>query len=290
MCISVLGLKNHMNISVIKRNGIKEPYNANLINQALERACESLVDPVSKVMQIATETELTLFDGITTEQLDQAIINTAVQNIKDDPDFDIIASRLFLKLLYKKVLGDFTTDKEFIWKHRGGFVHFVNKGLKEGILDPRLGRKRFRLNELSYAIKPKRDALLKYIGLVTMSNRYMLKDRNQVLMETPQYFWMRVAMGLALNEKNPTKAAIDFYNKMSQLEYVAAGSTLVNAGTIFPQLSNCFLMEMHDDISHIGKTIVDVMKLTKGTGGIGLGVTKLRAQGSPIHKTNTFST
>lgn len=279
-----------MQITVFKRDGIKEQYNANLINQAIERACENLADPVSKVMQIATETELTLFDGITTEQLDQAIINTAVQNIKEDPDFDIIASRLFLKLLYKKVLGDFATDKEFLWKHRGGFVHFINKGIKEGILDSRLGRKRFRLGELSYVLNPQRDSLLKYIGLVTMSNRYMLKDRNQVLMETPQYFWMRVAMGLALNEKNPTKTAINFYNKMSQLEYVAAGSTLVNAGTTFPQLSNCFLMEMHDDISHIGKTVVDVMKLTKGTGGIGLAVTKLRAQGSPIHKTNTFST
>lgn len=109
-------------------------------------------------------------------------------------------------------------------------------------------------------------------------------------METPQYFWMRVAMGLSFSEKNPTKAAIDFYHKMSRLEYLAAGSTLVNAGTIFPQLSNCFVMEMQDDIEHIGKSIVDVMKFTKGTGGIGLAVTKLRGEGSLIHKTNTFST
>lgn len=290
MCISVLGLHTTMNITITKRDGSKEQYNANMINQALERACEDLSDPVSKVMQIATETELTLFDGITTEQLDQAIINTAVQNIKDDPDFDIVASRLYLKLLYKHVLGDFKTDKEFLLKHTEGFANFITKGIDEGLLDSRLGKKRFKLQELSKAIEPKRDSLLKYIGLVTMNNRYLLKDRNQVLMETPQYFWMRVAMGLSLNEKNPTKAAIAFYHKMSQLEYLAAGSTLVNAGTVFPQLSNCFLMEMHDDIAHIGKTVVDVMKLTKGTGGIGLAVTKLRSQGSPIHKTNTFST
>jgi len=294
MCLSVFGLKaivnESMNISVLKRDGTKEPYNANLINQALERACENLTDPVSKVMQVASETELTLFDGITTEQLDQALINTAVQNIKDDPEFDVVASRLFLKLLYKKVLGDFSTDEEFLWKHRGGFVHYIKQGVKEQMLDQRLGKKTFNIEKLSYALDTKRDSLLKYIGLVTMTNRYFIKNREQVWMETPQYFWMRVAMGLSLNEKNPTKTAIDFYNKMSTLEYVAAGSTLVNAGTTFPQLSNCFLMEMHDDMSHIGKSIGDVMKLTKGTGGIGLGVTKLRSHGSPIHKTNTFST
>src|SRR6266480_1427010 len=292
MCLSVFGLqeKDTMNIFVLKRDGTKEPYNANLINQALERECADLTDPVSKVVQIATETELTLFDGITTEQLDQALINTAVQNIKDDPEFDVIATRLFLKLVYKKVLGDFSDEQEFLIKHKAGFIDFIHKAVKQDILDKRLEQKKFDLAKLAETLEPKRDSLLKYIGLVTMNNRYNVKDRNQVLLETPQYFWMRVAMGLSLNEKNPTKTAIDFYHKMSRLEYLAAGSTLVNAGTIFPQLSNCFLMEMQDSIEHIGKSVVDVMKLTKGTGGIGLGVTKLRSHGSPIHKTNTFST
>ncbi len=106
----------------------------------------------------------------------------------------------------------------------------------------------------------------------------------------PQYFWMRIAMGLSLNEADPTSHAIAFYEKMSKLEYLAAGSTLVNAGTAYPQLSNCFVMEMQDDIEHIAKSVRDVMWLTKGTGGIGLSVTKLRAQGSPIRSNNTTST
>jgi ribonucleoside-diphosphate reductase alpha chain len=97
-------------------------------------------------------------------------------------------------------------------------------------------------------------------------------------------------MGLSLNEKNPTEHAIKFYEKMSKLEYLAAGSTLVNAGTVYPQLANCFVMEMQDDMEHIAKTTRDVMWLTKGTGGIGLSVTKLRAQGSPIRSNNTTST
>ncbi len=97
-------------------------------------------------------------------------------------------------------------------------------------------------------------------------------------------------MGLSLNEEDATGAALSFYRKMSGLDYLAAGSTLVNAGTKFPQLSNCFVLEMQDDIEHIAKTTRDVMWLTKGTGGIGLSVTKLRAQGSPIRSNNTTST
>ena len=279
-----------MDITVTKRDGATQTWDANKINEALEWACVGLTDPIGKVMQIASETNLTLFDGITTQQLDEAIIGTAVQNIKDDPEFDVIASRLTRKVLYKEVLGDYATDKEFQWKHRGGFVHYVNRGVKAKLLDARLDSKKFDLKKLSYALDPERDGLLKFIALTTMKTRYMIRDREQLLLETPQYFWMRVAMGLSLNEANATEAAIGFYHKMSRLEYLAAGSTLVNAGTPYPQLSNCFLMEMQDDIDHIGKTVSDVMKLTKGTGGIGLGVTKLRSHGSMIKQTNTFST
>src|SRR3990167_9403713 len=164
-----------MNITVLKRDGRRESYNANLINQALERACEDLSDPVGKVMQIASETELTLFDGITTEQLDQALINTAVQNIKDDPEFDTIAARLYLKLIYKKVLGDFTSEKEFLRKHKKGFVNFIKK-----VLEERLAGKKFDLEKLAEALDPSCDSLLKYIGISAMINRYILKDRKQV--------------------------------------------------------------------------------------------------------------
>lgn len=279
-----------MDIAVKKRDGATQTWNADKINLALEWACQGLTDPIGKVMQIATETSLTLFDGITTTQLDEAIVATAVQNIKDDPEFDVVAARLTRKMMLKEALGDYSTDKEMAWKHRGGFAHYLKLAVSEHLLDKRLGSKAFDVKRLSYALKPERDGLLTYIGLVTMRNRYMIRDRDQRLIETPQYFFMRVAMGLSLGEDDPTTAAIDFYHRMSRLEYLAAGSTLVNAGTPYPQLSNCFLMEMQDDIEHIAKTVGDVMKLTKGTGGIGLGVTKLRSHGSPIKQTNTFST
>jgi ribonucleoside-diphosphate reductase alpha chain len=276
-------------ITVVKRSGEREPYDANKINLAIESASAGLDENITWVTQIASELELTLFDGITTQQLDEAVIQVALQNVKDDPAFDIVAARLLLKTIYKRVLGDYETAAELKELHRSHFATNVARGVDEGLLDPRLTQL-FDLDHLAAQLEPAHDELLKYIGVVTLNNRYGIKGRNGDALEVPQYFWMRIAMGLSLNEADPTTAALAFYEKMSSLEYLAAGSTLVNAGTIYPQLANCFVMEMQDDMEHIAKTTRDVMWLTKGTGGIGLSVTKLRAQGSPIRSNNTTST
>jgi ribonucleoside-diphosphate reductase alpha chain len=276
-------------ITVVKRSGEREPYDANKINLAIEAASAGLDENITWVTQIASELELTLFDGITTQQLDEAVIQVALQNVKDDPAFDIVAARLLLKTIYKRVLGDYETAAELKELHRSHFAANVARGVDEGLLDSRLTQL-FDLDFLATQLEPAHDELLKYIGVVTLNNRYGIKGRNGDALEVPQYFWMRIAMGLSLNEADPTKAALAFYEKMSTLEYLAAGSTLVNAGTVYPQLANCFVMEMQDDMEHIAKTTRDVMWLTKGTGGIGLSVTKLRAQGSPIRSNNTTST
>jgi len=276
-------------ITVVKRSGQREPYDANKINLAIEAASFGLDENITWVTQIASELELTLFDGITTQQLDEAVIQVALQNVKDDPAFDIVAARLLLKTIYKRVLGDYETAAELKAMHSTHFAANVARGVEEGLLDSRL-TELFDLDYLAAQLEPSRDELLKYIGVVTLNNRYGIKGRNGDALEVPQYFWMRISMGLSLNEADPTKAALKFYEKMSSLEYVAAGSTLVNAGTVYPQLANCFVMEMQDDMEHIAKTTRDVMWLTKGTGGIGLSVTKLRAQGSPIRSNNTTST
>ncbi len=278
-----------MGITVVKRNGDREAYDANKINIAIEHASAGLDENITWVTQIASELELTLFDGITTQQLDEAVIQVALQNVKDDPAFDIVAARLLLKTIYKRVLGDYTSAENLKELHRSHFAANVTRGVDEGLLDPRL-ISLFDLELLASHLEPAHDELLKYIGVVTLNNRYGIKGRNGDALEVPQYFWMRIAMGLSLNEPNPNEVAISFYEKMSKLEYLAAGSTLVNAGTIYPQLANCFVMEMQDDMEHIAKTTRDVMWLTKGTGGIGLAVTKLRAQGSPIRSNNTAST
>jgi len=278
-----------MAITVVKRNGEREAYDANKINIAIEHASQGLDENITWVTQIASELELTLFDGITTQQLDEAVIQVALQNVKDDPQFDTVAARLLLKTIYKGVLGDYTTADELKALHVAHFRERIERGVAETLFDPRFTQL-FDLERLAGALEPARDELLKYISVVTLNNRYGIKARNGEPLEVPQYFWMRIAMGLALNEADPTSVALGFYDKMSKLEYIAAGSTLVNAGTAYPQLSNCFVMEMQDDIENIAKSVRDVMWLTKGTGGIGLSVTKLRAQGSPIRSNNTTST
>ena len=285
-----------MSINITKRDGTKAPFNADRINKSIERACYGMTDPISKVIQIATETRLTLYDGITTEELDLATINAALQNTQYDLEFDKIATRLLLKVIYKKVMGDYDPDseskkmssEEFSKLHATHFKEYIQNAVEKKLLDERLATL-FDLNALTEALIVANDELYKYSGLSTMLNRYLMKDEKQGPLETPQYFWMRVAMGMSLNESDPTAWAKKFYAKMSALEYLSAGSTNIGAGTPHPKLSNCFLMEIHDDMEHIGKTVSDVLLLSKATGGIGLSVTKLRAEGSLLKSNNTVS-
>ncbi|MES2436636.1 MAG: ribonucleoside-diphosphate reductase subunit alpha [Patescibacteria group bacterium] len=272
-----------MSISITTYDGTKVPFNADKINRSIERACFGLTDPVAMVTQIATETRLTLYDGITTEELDQATINAAVQNIKEDIEYDKVATRLLLKTVYRKVIGECNWDDadELKQKHRDGFVAYIKRGIAANRLHKNMEEK-YDLEELANYLKIERDQIFMYAGVDGLLNRYGLKDMKQQPLETPQYLFMRIAMGLSYNEKNPTEMAKKFYNKMSKHEYLAGGSTNLGAGTTRPALSNCFLLEMHDDMEHIAKSVSDVMLLSKGSGGIGLSITKLRAAGSPL--------
>lgn len=126
-----------------------------------------LPDQISKVVQVATELQLTLFDGITTEQLDEAVIQTVLQNVKDDPDYDKIAARLLLKTVYKQILGDYETAEELKKLHAREFPKFVKAAVKEGLLDKRMADGRFDLKKLAAELDPARDDLSKYLGVVT---------------------------------------------------------------------------------------------------------------------------
>ena len=278
------------NIKVVKRDGTSEAFDANKINMELIAAAEGLPDQISKVAQISSEVQLTLFDGITTEQLNESIINTALQNIKDDPDFDVIASRLLLKTIYKSVLGDYKDSADLKKIHEIKFPEYLKEGIKLGLLDKRMNGDIFDIPRLAAAIDPKKDELSKYIGVITNKNRYALRNSKGDVLEVPQYTHMRIAMGLSYNAKNPTESALDFYNHMSNLDYLPGGSTRVNAGGTQPQLSNCFLMNVDDDMESIAKAVRDTMWIAKGTGGIGIGFTKLRSASSPVKTTNTEST
>lgn len=277
-------------IHVVKRDGTREEFDANKINLALVKASEGLPDQISKVVQVATELQLTLFDGITSEQLDEAVIHTALQNVKDDPDFDTIAARLLLKNIYKNILGDYETEDELKKLHEKKFPLYLADGIKAGLLDERMNGETFDLKRIVKALDPNRDHLTRYLGVVTGKNRYSLRALDGKPLETPQFTAMRIAMGLSLNEKNPTDVALEFYEYISNLDANPAGSTRINAGGSFPQLSNCFLFDIEDDMDAIARGVRDTMWIAKGTGGIGIGVTKLRAAGSPVKTTNTEST
>ncbi len=196
-----------------------------------------------------------------------------------------------MKTIYRHVLKDYDKedDENLARVHEECFPAFIENGVAEGKLDIRM-KEKFDLKELSRALNIERDELFQYAGLSTFLNRYSLKNLDQTPRETPQYFFMRVAMGLSYNEENPTLWAKRFYDKMSKFAYIAGGSTNLGAGTNNPALSNCFLLEVHDDMGHIARSVSDVMLLSKGSGGLGVSMTKLRASGSPLKSNNGTST
>lgn len=277
-------------ISVVLRDGSRRPFDSNKLNAELLKASEGLPDAFAKVVQISGQVQLTVFDGITTDQLSEALIQSTVQNVKDDPDYDVIAARLQLRKMYKDILGDYADDAELKKLHAKKFKDYLAHAVADGLLDTRMNGVVFDLEKLGKALEPSRDRLSKYLGVVTNKNRYALRKNSGEPIEVPQFTHMRIAMGLSFNEKDPTSSAIDFYDHMSNLRYVPGGSTRINAGGAFPQLSNCFLFNIDDDMESIAKGVRDTMFIAKGTGGIGIGITKLRASGSPVKTTNTEST
>mgnify|MGYP006203433571 CR=1 FL=1 len=272
-------------LHVIDR-GQRVPLDLQALQDLIANACAGLGADV-KPEPIVAETKRNLYDGVPIEEVYKASILAARTLIEKDPDYTYATARLLLHTIVKEVMGEEVPSTEMGARYADYFPQFIKKGVDNELLDEKLLQ--FDLARLGAALKPERDLQFDYLGLQTLYDRYFLHVRKSRI-ELPQAFFMRVAMGLSLNEAEPTKHAIAFYEKMSKLEYLAAGSTLVNAGTSYPQLSNCFVMEMQDDIEHIAKSVRDVMWLTKGTGGIGLAVTKLRAQGSPIRSNNTTST
>ena len=189
-----------MSLHITKRDGTKEPFNADKINRSIERAAAGLFDPISKVIQVATETRLTLYDGITTEEMDQATINAAIQNVKDDPEYDKIATRLLVKTIYKSVLGEYGNEPTALSeRHKEFFPQYIENGVMNGNLDKRM-KEKFNLVELAEVLKIERDELFQYAGLSSLLDRYTIKNTDQKPLETPQYLFMRIAMGLSYNE------------------------------------------------------------------------------------------
>lgn len=225
--------------------------------------------------------------NITSQELIDLFILSAAQNIQNEPDFEQVATRLALSKLYLDIF-EASQEENFEEMYKNAFFKYVDDGIKQKLLDPNIA-KIYNLEELAKVFIKENDDNFSYIGIQTLQNRYMLKNRNQKWMETPQFTWMRVAMGMAIKEEDATNIAIKFYKKLSEGKYIPGGSTIIGAGTPNPVLSNCYLLDTEDDIRHIFDNVKNVALISKATGGIGLSLTKLRAEGSPIHSNNTFS-
>jgi ribonucleoside-diphosphate reductase alpha chain len=263
-------------MQVRKRNGSLEPVDINKIVRAISRCTVNL--PHVDVMRIATKTISGLYDGATTKELDKLSIQTAASLIFEEPEYSRLGARLLNQYIEKEVRN----------QEIHSFSQSIAFGVKVGLIGSRVAN--FVLEnsrKLNDAVDQSRNDLFEFFGLRTLYDRYLLKNpETRDVIEAPQFFWMRVACGLA---ENPHEA-IDLYNLFSSLEYVPSTPTLFNSGTQHEQLSSCFLLDSpQDSLDSIYKKYSDVAMLSKFSGGIGIAYHRVRSRGSLIRGTNGHS-
>ncbi len=278
---------NQSAISVKKRSGKIVPFNIAEIEKAIRNIASSFDEVSVPVEQVVSATKLNIYDGITTSEITKAIILALKPFVERDPIYSNVSARFLLNDLYKEVLGADEYSDHFEMMHYRKFPEMIKKGIEEGRYDSRLNS--FDLMKLAKAMDPKRDQLFEFMGLQVLYDRYFVTTEKRNYLETPQYFWMRVAMGMSILEKDPTKTAIEFYNTLSQMLYVPSTPTLLHSGTAHPQMSSCFLSTTNDDLHHIFKVIGDNAQLSKYSGGVANDWTDIRATNAWIKTINTGS-
>lgn len=271
------GLEPSAGMRVRKRDGSLEPVDVTKIVERVMSCCQGLnqVDP----LRVATKAISGLYDGATTKELDRLCISTASFLIGDEPEYSKLAARLLA--IY--------VDEEVRSQKIKSFADAMTAGFHAGLIHESTYQfvDRHR-TALSAAIEPFRTDRFEYFGLRTIYDRYLLKNpTSRLVFETPQYFFMRVACGLA---GNSVQDAIEFYRLISSHEYMASTPTLFNSGTLRPQMSSCYLLDSPDDDLHsIYNNYTDIALLSKFAGGIGVAYSRVRARGSLIKGTNGHS-
>lgn len=273
-----------MDIKIKKRNGRLEDFRVDKINASAQRACSGIKDVSPS--EIVLDAQLQLFDKITSSEIDQALILSAREKIEKEPSYSYAAARLLLNCLYKEVFKEGVDSDAFDLQYRKTFIQNIKSLEKAGRLDKRLLD--FDLKKLSDALSLKRDESFKYLGLQILADRYFIKEDGKI-METPQAFWMRVAMGLSINEEKKEESAIEFYNLMSEMYYTPSTPTMFNSGTQHSQLSSCYLNTFDDSIDGIFDGAWQEARKSKFAGGLGLDVTPFRSTGAHIQGTNGIS-
>ncbi len=232
---------------------------------------------------IVAETMRNLYDGVPIDEVYKASILAARTLIEKDPDYTYATARLLMHTIRREVLGEEVTHEEMSTRYAEYFPGFIAKGVQNELLDEKL--QQFDLARLGAALKPERDMQFDYLGLQTLFDRYFLHVRKQRI-ELPQAFFMRVAMGLSLNEINREERAIEFYELLSSFDFMSSTPTLFNAGTLRSQLSSCYLTTVADDLGGIYDAIKENALLSKFAGGLGNDWTPVRALGAHIKGTN----
>ncbi|HZY15332.1 MAG TPA: ribonucleoside-diphosphate reductase subunit alpha, partial [Ramlibacter sp.] len=232
---------------------------------------------------IFAETQRNLYDGVPLDEVYKASILAARTLIEKEPDYTYVTARLLLHTIFKEVLGHEVTQADRAEAYADCFPAIVKKGVDNELLDERLLQ--YDLKRLGAALKAERDLQFDYLGLQTLYDRYFLHVR-KARIELPQAFFMRVAMGLALNEIDREARAIEFYEVLSSFDFMSSTPTLFNSGTRRSQLSSCYLTTVPDDLDGIYESIKENALLSKFAGGLGNDWTRVRALGSHIKGTN----
>lgn len=227
-----------------------------------------------------------IYDKIPKHEIEALVLGVAKERIEKHYEYAKLSSRIALNGIYKDILATPMYGSNMETAYKSQFKDYLAKGIELNMLNEQL--QEFDIDALSAAIQPERDKLFLFLGTQILMDRYLLRDRTQEsnIYELPQWFWMRVAMGLSLKEDNPTERAISFYNVLSNLDLVSSTPTLFNSGTKFSQMSSCYLNTADDSLEHIFKVFSDNAKLSKWAGGIGTDWSRVRATGSKIKGTN----
>ncbi|GGH92210.1 ribonucleoside-diphosphate reductase subunit alpha [Pseudomonas fluvialis] len=276
----------HPSIRVSHPDGSQSPLDLGRLHTIISEACEGLSEVDAGLIE--RESLKNLYDGVAEKDVNTALVMTARTLVEREPNYSYVTARLLLDTLRGEALSFLgiagsATHQEMASRYAEALPAYVSKGVELELLDPRLAS--FDLQRLAKALDHQRDQQFAYLGLQTLYDRYFL-HKDDVRFELPQIFFMRVAMGLAIEEPQKEERAIEFYNLLSSFDYMASTPTLFNAGTLRPQLSSCYLTTVPDDLGGIYSALRDNALLSKFAGGLGNDWTPVRALGAYIKGTN----
>jgi ribonucleoside-diphosphate reductase alpha chain len=266
----------------VTENGQRRPLDLNQVRDLIASACIGLEKHVD-AEAILAETVRNLYDGVPVEELHKSIILAARALMEKDPAYSKVTARLLMHTIRKEVFGQEVAQADAQAHYIDYFPKFIKKGIEAELLDAKLAQ--FDLKKLAEALKPERDLQFGYLGLQTLYDRYFLHIQGTRI-EMPQAFYMRVAMGLSLNEIDREARAVEFYNLLSSFDFMSSTPTLFNSGTQRSQLSSCYLTTVADDLDGIYEAIKENALLAKYAGGLGNDWTPVRSLGAHIKGTN----